>query len=173
MKKRLHYGKPAVIDHKSIPENPLPPRSFSQSILRFRVVDYPAKKLSKHNPIKIGWGRKIAPRLGGAYDPFGTGKTKIFASYGWFYDRLRFSLPRRSFGGDFSQVDYFPITADHPNYDYYTPARILGNFTDPRGDGTSHEETKKTKKVRKISALSLSSFSSFLRGVISSQCCLV
>jgi hypothetical protein len=86
-------------------------------------------------PIKIGWGRKIAPRLGGAYDPFGTGKTKIFASYGWFYDRLRFELPRGSFGGQFFRVDYFPITAEHPNYDYYTPARILGNFTDPRGGG--------------------------------------
>jgi hypothetical protein len=86
-------------------------------------------------PIKIGWGRKVAPRLGGAYDPFGTGKTKIYASYGWFYDRLRFELPRGSFGGQFFRVDYFPITADHPNYDYYTPARILGNFTDPRGGG--------------------------------------
>jgi Carboxypeptidase regulatory-like domain/TonB-dependent Receptor Plug Domain len=86
-------------------------------------------------PIKIGWGKKIAPRLGGAYDPFGTGKTKIFASYGWFYDRLRFELPRGSFGGQFFRVDYFPITADHPNYDYYTPARVLGNFTDPRGGG--------------------------------------
>ncbi|MBO0720174.1 MAG: TonB-dependent receptor, partial [Blastocatellia bacterium] len=86
-------------------------------------------------PIQIGWGKKIAPRLGGAYDPFGTGKTKIFASYGWFYDRLRFELPRGSFGGDFYRVDYFPITADHPNYSYYTPSVILGSFTDPRGGG--------------------------------------
>ncbi|MBO0720753.1 MAG: carboxypeptidase regulatory-like domain-containing protein [Blastocatellia bacterium] len=87
------------------------------------------------SPIKLGWGKKVAPRLGGAYDPFGTGKTKIYASYGWFYDRLRFDLSRGSFGGDFYRVDYFPITADHPNYDYYTPARILGNFTDPIGGG--------------------------------------
>jgi len=85
--------------------------------------------------ITQGWGRKWAPRLGGAYDLFGNGKNKIYASYGWFYDRLKFAAPRGSFGGDFYRVDYFPITAAHPNYDYYTPARILGNFTDPRGGG--------------------------------------
>ena len=37
------------------------------------------------------WGRKWAPRLGGnAYDLTGDGKTKIYGSYGWFYDRLKF-----------------------------------------------------------------------------------
>lgn len=86
-------------------------------------------------PIIISWGRKIAPRLGGAVDLFGDGKTKVYGSYGWFYDRLKFNLPRGLFGGDFFRVDYFPITSANPNYDFYTPARILGNFTDPRGGG--------------------------------------
>jgi hypothetical protein len=86
-------------------------------------------------PIRLGWGKKIAPRLGGAYDLLGDGKTKLFANYGWFYDRLRFELPRGLFGGNFFRTDYFPITADHPNYDYYTPERILGNWTDPLGGG--------------------------------------
>jgi len=53
----------------------------------------------------------------------------------WFYDRVKFEAPRGSFGGDFFRTDYFPITAAHPNYDYYTPSRILGNWTDPRGGG--------------------------------------
>ncbi len=90
---------------------------------------------SNISPIRLGWGKKIAPRLGGAYDLIGDGKTKIFASYGWFYDRMRFELPRGLFGGNFFRVDYFPITADHPNYNYYTPERILGNWTDPLGGG--------------------------------------
>jgi hypothetical protein len=90
---------------------------------------------SNVSPIRLGWGKKIAPRLGGAYDLLGDGKTKLYASYGWFYDRFRFELPRGLFGGNFFRTDYFPITADHPNYDFYTPQRILGNFTDPAGGG--------------------------------------
>ena len=85
--------------------------------------------------IVFGWGKKVAPRLGGSYDVFGDGKTKIFASYGWFFDRLKFEAPRGSFGGDFFRVDYFPITDACPNYNCYTVSKILGTFTDPRGGG--------------------------------------
>jgi hypothetical protein len=52
-----------------------------------------------------------------------------------FYDRLKFELPRGSFGGDFYRDDYFPILKAHPEYSYYTTARIIGNFTDPIGGG--------------------------------------
>jgi hypothetical protein len=85
--------------------------------------------------IEFGWGKKIAPRLGGAYDVFGDGKTKIYGSYSFFYDRLKFEAPRGSFGGDFFRVDYFPITAANPTYSFYTPDKILGSWTDPRGGG--------------------------------------
>ena len=40
---------------------------------------------------------------------YGDGKNKLFASYGWFYDRFKYELPRGSFGGDFFRRDYFEI----------------------------------------------------------------
>ncbi|MGI9036768.1 MAG: hypothetical protein ACR2GD_12115 [Pyrinomonadaceae bacterium] len=86
-------------------------------------------------PLKFGFGSKIAPRLGVAYDVFGNGKSKIFASFGYFYDRLKFELPRGSFGGNFYRIDYFPITTANPQYSYYTPSVILGGFKDPIGGG--------------------------------------
>lgn len=84
-------------------------------------------------PINFGWGDKIVPRVGGAYDLTGNGKTKLFFSYGQFTDRLKFELPRGSFGGDFFRRDYFEIRAGNPQYTYYTLPRILGNNQDVLG----------------------------------------
>jgi hypothetical protein len=47
--------------------------------------------------------------LGFAYDVSGKGTTKIFASYGRFFDRVKFELPRGLFGGDIFLEDYFEI----------------------------------------------------------------
>jgi hypothetical protein len=84
-------------------------------------------------PINFGWGDKLAPRLGVAWDVFSDGKTRVFASYGQFYDRLKFELPRGSFGGDFYRIDFFEIRAGQGDFRSYTPARILGNFNDAPG----------------------------------------
>jgi hypothetical protein len=84
--------------------------------------------------IKFNFGDKIAPRIGGAFDLTGDGKTKLFASYGWFYDRFKYELPRGSFGGDFFRVDYFEILPNAAiNYDSFTLSRILGNNPDTAG----------------------------------------
>ena len=85
-------------------------------------------------PISFGWFDKVVPRIGAAYDLFGDGKNKIFGSYSEFSDRVRFDLPRGSFGGDFFRVDYFEIFANSgPFRTAFTLASILGNFTDPAG----------------------------------------
>jgi len=51
-------------------------------------------------PIEFGWGEKIAPRIGVAWDVFGNQKLKVFGSFGVFYDTMKYELPRGSFGGD-------------------------------------------------------------------------
>ena len=84
-------------------------------------------------PINFGWGDKIVPRLGAAYDLTGDGRTKLFGSYNKFQDRLKFELPRGSFGGDFFRNDYFEIMPNNPNYDFYTLNRILGSNQDVLG----------------------------------------
>src|SRR5205807_10228719 len=87
------------------------------------------------NPgINFGWGSKPAPRLGFAYDPTGSGKSKIFASYGWFYDRFKYELPRGSFGGDFYRRDYFDLFAAD-QWNTITVAQVIGSWADPVGGG--------------------------------------
>jgi hypothetical protein len=53
------------------------------------------------NPISFGWGDKIAPRIGGAWDVRGDGRWKLSASWGEFYDTMKYELARSSFLGDF------------------------------------------------------------------------
>ena len=84
-------------------------------------------------PINFGWGDKIVPRLGVAYDLTGDGQTKLFGSFNKFQDRLKFELPRGSFGGDFYRNDYFEIMPNQPNYDFYTLSRIIGSNQDVLG----------------------------------------
>jgi hypothetical protein len=65
------------------------------------------------NPIEFNYGEKLAPRLGVTYDPFSDGKTKLYGSWGKYFDVMKYELPRGSFGGD-KWVDYW-FTWDNPN----------------------------------------------------------
>jgi hypothetical protein len=66
------------------------------------------------NAIDFGFGDKIAPRIGAAYDLFGDGRVKIFGAYGRYYDWTKYELSRGAFGGDIWKVYYRSL--DDPNY---------------------------------------------------------
>ncbi len=69
--------------------------------------------------IQFGWGDKIAPRIGGAYDVLHNGKLKLYASYGQFYDIVKYSLPSGSFGGQYWHDCTYAM--DDPDYTKITP----------------------------------------------------
>jgi hypothetical protein len=100
-----------------------------------RVENEDVPTFNPDNPgITFGWGDKIAPRFGASFDLTGDGKTKLFGSYGWFYDRFKFELPRGSFGGDFFRDDYFELTpARGIAFSSYTLTRVLGTVPDIAG----------------------------------------
>ena len=80
--------------------------------------------------INFGWGDKIAPRLGFAYDVTGNGETKVFASFGRFFDRVKFALPRGLFGGDIFLDDYFEIFPGE-TAGQFNIGNVIGGFTGP------------------------------------------
>ena len=82
--------------------------------------------------IEFGFMDKLAPRFGIAYDLFGDGKTKLFGSYGQFYDRFKYELPRGSFGGNFFRNDYFEIFPGQTVANF-TRASVIGSNPDPIG----------------------------------------
>ena len=70
--------------------------------------------------MEFGWGDKIAPRIGGAYDLLHNGKVKVYASYGQFYDIMKMGLARGSFGSDYWHncvyaMDDRELHQDHPD----------------------------------------------------------
>ena len=64
---------------------------------------------------RVHWKDKIAPRLGFAYDVKGDGKTKVYGSWGIFYDIFKLNLPHGSFGGQKWISDYY--TLDTPTFE--------------------------------------------------------
>jgi hypothetical protein len=59
--------------------------------------------------LEFEFADKLAPRVGFAYDFTGDGRTKVFGSWGVFYDIFKLELPRGSFGGDKWLESYYSL----------------------------------------------------------------
>jgi outer membrane receptor protein involved in Fe transport len=71
--------------------------------------------------VSFGWGQKMAPRLGASYDVLHNGKVKLFGSFGYFYDIMKYNLPQGSFGGQYWHDCVYAM--DDPNYLGIVPQR--------------------------------------------------
>jgi hypothetical protein len=58
--------------------------------------------------IHFGFGDKLAPRVGFAWDATGDGKTKLYGSWGVFYDVTKLLMPLR-YAGDFLSFYWFTL----------------------------------------------------------------
>ena len=86
----------------------------------------------KQVDLKHDW----APRLGVIWDPTGDHRTKVFGSYGRFYEEIPMDLVIRSFSYERQpRIINYDRTDFHPNAgaesDFGTPSAILGGFTEP------------------------------------------
>ncbi|MCP3957998.1 MAG: TonB-dependent receptor, partial [bacterium] len=87
----------------------------------------------------------IAPRVGFTWDPTKSGRAKIFAHYGLYYETIPMDIAIRSFGGEISIFTYNVSTspADVANDPTVRPARFLGggiSRVDPSTGGEYLEE---------------------------------
>ncbi len=85
---------------------------------------------------QVNLNRDFAPRAGVIWDPSKDHKTKVFGSYGRFYEELPMDLVIRSFSYERQPriINYDP-TSNVPDpaaeADFGTPSAILGGFTEP------------------------------------------
>jgi outer membrane receptor protein involved in Fe transport len=80
------------------------------------------EEIPSYNPnapgVEFGWGDKIAPRFGFAYDVKGDGISKFYGSYGVFYDTMKLEMPRGAWGGEKWVSYYYTLdTANWPSID--------------------------------------------------------
>ena len=107
--------------------------------IRFEHENVPAENntegLQATNPISFGWGSKIAPRLGFAWDVFRDGKLKVFGSHGVFNDQMKLNLAISSFGGQY--WDNCTYEMNDPNYKDIVPAPDANARYCPNSDGNN------------------------------------
>ena len=106
-------------------------------------------------PINFGFGDKLIPRFGFAYDLLGNSKVVIRGSFGRFFDRFKYELPRGSFGGDVFFRYYFVIPEGQQAPLSFTRAYALANqfrgrlnFRVPANDPSQNLVDPELKPVR-------------------------
>lgn len=82
--------------------------------LRAEQENVPNFGEGQNTAIEFGWAQKLAPRLGVTWDPTSDGRTKVYGSWGRYFDVMKYEMPRGAFGGD-RWVDFF-YTWDNPNF---------------------------------------------------------
>jgi hypothetical protein len=80
--------------------------------LRVEKESLPAPGGVKVNAINFPWSDKIEPRLGGAWDPTGRGKMKIFGSYDVVNDVMKLLVAQTSFGAQAYEECIYPLGPD-------------------------------------------------------------
>lgn len=88
--------------------------------IRFEKEDIPSfSDLPEFSdpPIQFGFGDKIAPRLGFAYDVFGDSDLKIFGSFGIYYDVMKLAMAEGSYGG-FKWISHY-YNIQNPNWETF------------------------------------------------------
>jgi len=100
--------------------------------LRLDQETQPPYDATRFPSVHFGWGEKLAPRIGGAYDLFRNGKVKLYASYGKFFDIMKMGLARGSFGSDYWHQCVYAM--DFTDYNTITPT---GGSASPAGCGPS------------------------------------
>ena len=82
--------------------------------------------------INFGFGDKVAPRLGASWDVLQHGKVKVFGSFGYFFDIMKYELSRGSFGGDYWHDCVYAL--DTQDWRSLIPTRADdGHFCPPTG----------------------------------------
>ena len=99
--------------------------------IRFDKETLPPYDPVRFPTVKFGWGDKIAPRIGGAYDLLHNGKVKVYASYGKFFDIMKMNLARGSFGSDYWHDCVYAL--DTTDYTTITPTLNVGAGCPPSG----------------------------------------
>jgi hypothetical protein len=92
--------------------------------IRFDTENQPPFDPNRFPTVHFGFGDKIGPRIGGAYDLLHNGKVKVYASYGVFYDIMKLGLARGSFGSDYWHNCVYAM--DDADYTKITPTYQTG-----------------------------------------------